>query len=364
MNSRGQSARAIGIDASNHFDRPATGVAVYAKCLANQLAESHPEQRFIWHLRSNRYFRSLRQALPRNVERRLAEEFPCHPAVGKVALFHGLNQRLPIGPRVSVATFHDLFAMTGEYSTRSFRDRFSRLAVETARRADHIIAISKHTANLVEQRLGYPRSNITVIHHGINALEAPRSAKRMEVLANFDILKPFVLSVGTLQARKNVESLVAAFEAAGAGRRLVLAGGVGYGGAQILQRIRDSPARSRICLLGHVSTLVLASLYREAEVLLFPSLDEGFGLPVVEAMANGLPVITSTTTAMPEVAGSAAVLVEPTRVDAISDGLARVLASQRLQADLRAKGLERAKQFNWRRCAEETWRVYERLLSA
>lgn len=359
----GRSARAIGIDAGNCFDRPPTGVAVYARNLTTELARSHPDQRFVWHLRSNRYLRSFRSRLPRNVTRRLGEGFPGHPAVGPVALFHGLNQRLPPpSDALMVATFHDLFAMTGDYSTRGFRERFAKLAVETARRANHIVAISEHTARLVEELLGCPRARVTVVHHGVEALDAPTQNETRSTLEDLNITPPFVLHMGTIQARKNVGRLVEAFEAAGAGRQLVLAGSIGYGGPDILSRIERSPARSRMRLPGHVGDKVRSCLYRSAECLLFPSLDEGFGLPVVEAMASGLPVITSDASALPEVAGDAALLVDPLDVDAIADGLARVLASAALRAELTAKGLERAKAFTWRRCADETWAAYQRLL--
>ena len=357
--------RAIGLDAGNWFDRPPTGVAVYARNLTRRLAESHPDQQFVWHLRSNRYLRSLRTALPSNASRRLAETFPGHPAVGRVGLFHGLNQRLPQGrlPR-TVATFHDLFAMTGDYSSAEFRERFSSLAAETAGRADHVIAISAHTARLVTDLLGYPRAQVTVVHHGAERLEPPEPSRAREILGRMGISAPFVLHMGTIQARKNVDRLVSAFEEAGEGRELVLAGSFGYGGPQLARRLERSPSRARIRLTGHVSDLARACLYSEAEVLLFPSLDEGFGLPVVEAMSSGLPVVTSNLSALPEVAGDAAVLVDPHDVGSIANGLGKVLSSPGLQAELKELGVRRARAFTWQRCADETWAVYQRLLAA
>ncbi len=355
--------RAIGLDAGNCFDRPPTGVAVYARNLTAELADLRPDQRFVWHLRSNRYLRSFRTRLPRNARRRLAESLPWHPSVGRVALFHGLNQRLPPGPLpLSVATFHDLFAMSGGYATAEFRSRFTRLAEETAIRANHIIAISAHTARLVTEQLCYPRECVTVVHHGVETLETPDGRLVQRVLEDLGVSRPFVLHVGTLQARKNIGRLVAAFEAAGQGRQLVLAGSLGYGAREIVERIEASPARSRVRMVGHVADTARACLYRSAEALLFPSLDEGFGLPAIEAMACGLPVVTSTAGALPEVAGDAAILVDPLSVDSIAEGLGRVLASHRLRAALAARGAARAGEFTWKRCAERTWEVYQRLL--
>ena len=352
----------IGIDAGNSLDRPPTGVAVYARNLISELARLHPEERFAWFYRSNRYCRSFRAPLPANVVRRLLEP----PGLGwrtrGLRLFHGLNQRLP--DRVSVprvATFHDLFALTGEYSTAEFRGRFAALARETARRADHVIAISAHTAKEVTDRLNVPAARISVVHHGAEPLDIPPKARRMSELRALGVRGPFVLHLGALQVRKNIARAVAAFEAAGGSTQLVLAGSLGFGAEGIVERIRKSPARDRVLLTGHVADEARASLYAEAEVLLFPSLEEGFGLPVVEAFAAGLPVIASNVSALPEVAGDAAVLVDPRDVDEIAGALERVLDDSELRAGLRRKGLARATGFTWERCARETWRVYRRL---
>ena len=171
-----------------------------------------------------------------------------------------------------------------------------------------------------------------------------------------------MLHVGALQVRKNVERLIAAFEACGRPGHLVLAGSLGFGSERILDTIRRSASRKRIVLAGHVSDGTRASLYAEAEALLFPSLDEGFGLPVVEAFSLGLPVVTSNVAAMPEVAGDAAVLVDPRDTDAIASGLEAVLNNAKLRSRLRQRGLARAGGFTWRKCAARTWEVYERLL--
>ncbi len=350
----------IGIDAGNCFDRPPTGVAAYARNLTSHLARAHPDQHFRWFFRSNRYFRTFGSRLPPNVKRRLLEESALLWTARGLRLFHGLNQRLPNGLRVpKVVTYHDLFAMTGDYSTEDFRERFSRLARETAERADHIVAVSAHTAEQVASRLGYSRSRITVVHHGTARLEVPPPASREAILRDIGVSRPFVLQVGTLQVRKNVERIVAAFEVAGGSAELVLAGSHGYGADGILARIERSRARDRIRLVGHVSNDVRASLYASAEALLFPSLEEGFGLPVVEAFSVGLPVIGSDVSAIPEVAGEAAILVDPLDTDAIAGALQRVLGDPAVRDELRRKGLERSAHFSWERCARETWDVYE-----
>ncbi len=353
----------IGIDVGNCLDRPPTGVAVYARNLIWELARLCPRERFAWFYRSNRYLRSFGAPLPPNARRRLLEGLPLRRSSRELQLFHGLNQRLPDGIRAPrIATFHDLFALTGEYSTAEFRERFAHLARETAERADHIIAVSDHTAGQVAGRLGFPRSQMTVVHHGAEPLDVPPPARCAAILRDLGVSRPFVLHVGTLQARKNVERVVAAFEAAGGSAELVLAGSGGYGADRILARIERSAARDRIRLAGHVADDVRACLYASAELLLFPSLEEGFGLPVVEAFSVGLPVIASKTSAVAEVAGDSAVLVDPFATDDIAGALEHVLECGSLRAELRRKGTARARQFTWERCAAETWQVYQRLV--
>ena len=353
----------IGIDAGNSLDRPPTGVAVYARNLLAELARAHPDERFAWFYRSNRYLRSIGGRLPPNARRRLLEDSVLFLSAQGLSLFHGLNQRLPARLRVPrVATFHDLFAMTGEYSTPQFRQRFAQLARETAERADHIIAVSQHTAALVADELAFPREAISVVHHGVETLETPGPESRRSVLRDLGVTRPFVLHVGSLQVRKNIERIVSAFESMGGALDLVLAGAAGFGADRIARRIDASPARARIRMPGHVEDQVRATLYAEAEALVFPSLEEGFGLPVVEAFSAGLPVVASNVSAVAEVAGDAALLVDPLDAEEIAGALERVVSDSALRAELRAKGLDRAKRFSWERCAAETWNVYRSLL--
>ena len=352
----------IGIDAGNSLDRLPTGVAVYARNLLAQLARAHADERFAWFYRSNRYLRSFSGKLPPNARRRLLEESVLYLTARGLSLFHGLNQRLPNRLRVPrVATFHDLFALTGEYSTPQFRQRFAHLARETATRADHVIAVSEHTAGLVADRLAFPRESISVVHHGVEALEIPKPETRRAVLRDLGVDRPFVLHVGSLQVRKNIEGIVSAFESMSGSLDLVLAGAAGYGADRIARRIQESPASSRIRMTGHVGDNVRATLYAEAEALVFPSFEEGFGLPVVEAFSVGLPVVASNVSAVAEVAGEAAILVDPFEPEGMATALERVVSDSALRAELRRKGLERAKRFSWERCAAETWDVYRSL---
>lgn len=339
----------IALDATYSIGDELSGVGVYSRALLFGLADAHPEVRFDFCYRPHRFFRARSEVLPRNARRRLLGG----PFGGRTAdLFHGLNQRLPRGrlPRVA-ATFHDLFVLSGEYSTPEFRARFAAQARDAAARADALIAVSEFTRSQVTGLLGVPPEKVRVVHHGVRKLVIPPLAR-----------ENIVLCVGAIQKRKNLTRLVEAFEAVDADWRLVLAGSGGYGAAEIEARIQASPARDRIQVTGYVSTHELARWYARASIFAFPSLDEGFGMPVLEAMAAGIPVLTSDRSALPEVAGNAALLVAPERTEAIAEGLRRLTQDSTLRQEFAKLGRERASLFSWDRAVHETWGVYTDLL--
>lgn len=314
------------------------------------MASLHPGQRFLWCYRTHRYLRSWREPLPPNCRRRLM--FESH--VPHCGLFHGLNQRLPnSGKQRLVVTFHDLFVLTGEYSSPEFRARFARQARDAAERADRIICVSDFTASQVRTLLQVPDSKLRVVWHGVHlpADPVPGDAER----------RPVILHVGAIQSRKNIVRLVEAFESMPSPWRLVLAGSEGYGAEAIRHRIADSPARQRIEMTGYIDDGRLEELYRTSRMLAFPSLDEGFGIPLLEAMAYGLPILTSNGSALREVAEGAALLVDPRKTAEIRDGMQTLARSEDLRQQLRRAGLERAKENSWANAAEKTWRVYQEL---
>jgi len=337
----------FGLDATYTLDSSPSGVALYSREIAFGIAKAHPESHFTFYYRPHRYFKSFGVPLPPNASRGFLAPMG--------ALFHGLNQRLPRfhrGP--SVATFHDLFVLTGEYSTPDFRARFAAQAQDAAARADMVIAVSEFTRGQVISLLGVEPSRVRVVHHGTRALAFPGgdSAPRQQV----------ILSVGALQKRKNVARLVEAFEAVDPAWRLVLIGSNGYGAAEIHARIAASPARDRISVLGYVTPEELAAWYARAMIFAFPSLDEGFGMPVLEAMAAGTPVLTSTRSALPEVAGEAALLADPEDTGALVHALQSLTRDEELRARFSRLGVERARLFTWEKAVEQTWNVYMDLL--
>jgi glycosyltransferase involved in cell wall biosynthesis len=308
------------------------------------LARAHPGEQFLFCYRPHRFLRSLREELPGNASRRLLRGVPAG-----VDLFHSLNQRLDGRARRTIATFHDLFVMTGDYSTPEFRQRFTQQAREAAERSDLIIAVSEFTAGQVEFLLGVERSRIRTVHHGVR-MPAPAVLPRENL----------ILQVGAIQRRKNIARLVRAFERTPAGWRLALAGPAnGFGAAEELAAVESSPRRADIDVLGYVSALELEALYNRAAIFAFPSLDEGFGMPVLDAMAHGVAVIASNRSALPEVVGDAGLLVDPLDADALADTLARLATNEALRRELAERGLRRAGTFTWDAAIERTWSVYK-----
>lgn len=337
----------IALDATYSLGRNLSGVGVYSREILYGLAAAHPDEEFLFCYRPHRFARSYRETLPGNAMRRLL--------IGKPPgdLFHALNQRVDQRARKTVSTFHDLFVLTGEYSTPEFRARFAEQARGAAERSDAIIAVSRFTAEHVENLLGVPAARIRVVPHGVHIPEKTTGPR-----------ENLVLFVGAIQKRKNVSRLIQAFEQIPDSWRLALAGAPdGFGAADELRLIETSPKRNSIDVLGYVPAQELARLYQRASILAFPSLDEGFGMTVLEAMANGVAVLTSNRSALPEVAGDAALLVDPQDTDAIARALTSLANDASLRVDLAQRGLERARQFSWQAAVEKTWKVYRELLN-
>jgi glycosyltransferase involved in cell wall biosynthesis len=339
----------IALDATYSLGRNLSGVGVYSREMLFGLARAHPRQRFRFYYRPHRLFESFSDKLPSNASRRLLLGAP------RADLFHALNQRVDRPARRTVSTFHDLFVMTGEYSTPEFRARFTEQARQAADRSDAIIAVSQFTASQVERLLGVEPARIHVVPHGVRMPARQEAAQRENL----------ILFVGVIQRRKNLARLVKAFESLPAGWRLGLAGATqGYGALEELRAVEESPRRADIDLLGHLTTEQLTGLYARARIFAFPSLDEGFGMPILEAMAHGIPVITSRSSAMPEVTGDAAVLVDPMNVDELADGLVRLAADSALREELIGRGRARALQFTWDSAVAKTWEVYQKVMAA
>lgn len=334
----------IALDATYSLGLALSGVGVYSREILQGLAAAHPAQTWDWFYRSNRYWRARRLPKPANVTRRfLSESWGSRSAT----LFHGLNQRLPKRRfRRQIATFHDLFVLSGEYSTPDFRARFALQAQEAAAAADLIIAVSAFTASQVEHYLNVENSRIRVIHHGVIPRPIPRLPR-----------EKVVLCVGAIQKRKNQAMLIRAFRALPEDWTLVLAGSRGYGSDAALLDAND-----RVQVTGYLTEEEIAAWYARASIFAFPSLDEGFGMPILEAMAAGVPVIAGNRSALPEVCGDAAEQIDPRSEEQLASALLRLATDESRRNELIARGLDRAKQFPWAKAVAKTQSVYDELL--
>ena len=271
-----------------------------------------------------------------------------------------------VHPRASVATIHDLGHL---YFPEAYpKATLKYLAWSTkhnVKHAAHLLADSEATKRDIIQHFQVPDDRITVVYPGVSPQFSVdyAAADLTAVRAEYGIDGPYVLYVGTLQPRKNVERLIEAFalakRTAGFPERLVLAGRMGWLPEGIMRRLKD--LGEAVTLAGYVPETDLGALYAGATAFVLPSLFEGFGMPVIEAMASGTPVIAANAASLPEVAGDAALLFDPYSTDELAEALSRLCSDQDLRAELRARGRTRARTFTWELAAKRTLEVLERV---
>jgi glycosyltransferase involved in cell wall biosynthesis len=294
-----------------------------------------------------------RPALPLEIGSKDLLHSPVHAAVPP----KGPDQRL-------VVTVHDLaFLVHPELYPPRWRLMYRAGLLRTARRADAVITVSRHTAEDLARRTRLAPRKIHVIPLAASLPSA--SADVDEVLSRLKVPSPYVLFVGTLEPRKNVVRLIRAYRrlaARGAPHALVLAGPMGWR-HQGLMRELSAEAPGRIVLTGSTGPQDLDALYRGASAFVYPSLYEGFGLPVLEAMARGTPCVVSIASSLPEVAGEAAVPVDPRSVGGLAEAMERVINDGDLAERLRQAGRARAAGFSWEETARRTLEVYKSALS-
>ncbi len=287
----------------------------------------------------------------------------------RIDVLHSTHHHTPVVRRVAakrVVTMHDVtFLVLPERYPLVRRLYMSTLTRLAARVADRIIVPSQATREGVLARLGVEGDHVRVIPDAAGEQFTPSSADEVDrVRSAYGLQGDYVLSVGSLEPGKNRGSLlraVAKLRDEGVDCTLAIAGQRGwrYEGDEVLTQ--QLGLGERVRFLGYVPSADLPPLYTGAALFAFPSLYEGFGLPILEAMGCGTPVVTSDVSSMPEAAGDAALLVDPLDVDAIAVALRRLLTDDPLRADLRERGLRRAAEFSWRRTAQETLAAYEEL---
>jgi glycosyltransferase involved in cell wall biosynthesis len=249
-----------------------------------------------------------------------------------------------------------------------FRSIKNMLWTRAANWADEVITISEHSKLELSKWAGIPLNKITVIPLAVDErwyTDIPQHSIDT-VRAKYDLPETFFISVGTLQPRKNVESTIRAHRALTHAERLrtplIIIGRAGWKCEEILKLINEDSASGAVRWLQHVPDADLLPVLKCATALVFPSLGEGFGLPVLEAFAANVPVIASNTTSLPEVTGDAALAIDPLNVDQIAEAMKRVLVDKALSNNLKMLGQLRARQFTWQACADATLAVYQRMV--
>lgn len=288
----------------------------------------------------------------------------------EITLFHGAVNALPLSWRgPSVVTILDLtFLRMPEAFGRANRTYLRSMVRLASRRADRVITISEATRKDVIRLLGTPPGRVVTVHCGVDARFTPtEDAGAIALLRErYNLPQEFILYLGTIEPRKNLVRLIDAYtelrERGLTDWPLVLAGGRGWGEEAILERAALSDASQSIRFVGFVPEGEIPLWYNAAALFVYPSEYEGFGLPVLEALACGTPAIASNSSSLPEVAGNAAVLVDPTDVDAIADGMQRLIEDPSLRSHLATEGPQRARFFSWARMAEQTLGVYRSVL--
>lgn len=280
-------------------------------------------------------------------------------------IVHATYVAPPFLPGRLVFTLHDLSPFSNpEFYPPAIRLRLQRGFAQSIRRADEIICVSEFTLQHLAERFPTEAARARVIHHGVDDIyRRVRTSDEIEqVLGRLQVRRPYILCLGKLQARKNTIRIIEAFhqlkKETRAPHKLVMAGRKMWTSSEVYPLVRRLGLEDDIVFPGHVADNDLPALYRGAEVLVFPSLFEGFGMPVLEAMASGCPVVTSNVTSLPEVAGDAAVLVDPTRTEDIANGIHSVLRDGGFRNQLIERGLIRASHYTWARTAAEVMKVY------
>ncbi len=292
----------------------------------------------------------------------------------KIDVYHGVcNFELPLRNVCrSVVTIHDLVPLHFPHLVpRKHRLFFTLCMKRAARTADLIITDSHHSKQDIMQHLNVPEQKIRVIYLGYDppSQNGYDEAALQDIMNKYHIRQPYLLFVGVIEPKKNLERLIEAYallqqeDTAAKGLQLVIAGGKGWFTEQLYRNVQHIQGEHQIMFTGFVPDADLPYLYKGAEVFVFPSIYEGFGLPVLEAMSYNTPVVTSNTSSLPEIAGDAAVLVDPSSPASIAQGINSVLSDSAKRNLMRQAGRRQARQFSWQRTAEQTYKVYQEVFT-
>ncbi len=300
---------------------------------------------------------------------RLRAPLPVEWWTGDVDIFHAPNFLLPPVRRAkTLLTIHDLaFLVRPQYAFPDLRRFLERAAPRAIARADHILADSEASRQDAIRLFGLAPERVTVVGAGVEPRFRPLPRAATEaVRAKYGLDWPFALSVSTIEPRKNFDGLVRAFaqarRASGFPHHLVIAGGKGWLYEPVFRAVEEANAGDFVHFLGYAPDADLPALYNLADLFVFPSHYEGFGLPVLEALACGVATLCTDTSSLPEIAGDAAMLIPTDDHDALAAGLIRLLTDADARAELARRGPAQAARFTWDAAARKLWDAYQALM--
>jgi len=290
----------------------------------------------------------------------------------RLDVYHGPNFVVPLAaPCPTVVTVHDLSSFIMREKHRWMNNVIQRVLVPpSARRSRAIIAVSETTRNDVVRILGVPERKIRVIPEAVDRIFEPveDNVSRDRVLRKLGLPQKYILFLGTLEPRKNIPTLMEAYarliHSGDIDHWLVLAGGQGWGGDAIQQKMRSLGIEAHVKFTGYVDREDMPALYSMADVFVYPSLYEGFGLPPLEAMACGIPTIVSDGSSLNSVVADAGLKIDPLNVSSLADAMRRVLFDQSLRRELVHRGKKRVQCYSWEATARETLALYQEVVSA
>lgn len=365
----------VGIDIHAIGSRQ-TGNETYVRNLVEQLIllqepaldlglyHTHPDAAPQWRDRCRRVW-------PAPASLRIPLGFPAVLARDRIDVAHFQYVMPPLCPCPAVVMIHDIsYEFHPEYFHPLARRRMQLLIPLSARRSARVLTVSEFSKRQIVERYRIPEEKITVTHNGVAPhFRALTDADRLATtLRRQGLRRPYILAVGNLQPRKNLERLVRVYASLRKRelieQELVLVGQLHWKGSAVLAAIEASGCAEQVRVTGYVDEEDLVALYNGADLFAYPSLYEGFGLPVIEAMACGTPVITSRTASLPEIAGDAAVLVDPGSDGELEAALLRLCGDAEQRRELRERGLARSRLFDWKRGAEQTLAVFKRAVAA
>jgi glycosyltransferase involved in cell wall biosynthesis len=280
-------------------------------------------------------------------------------------IIHGPAMLSPTrSPMPIVLTILDLYIMRHKNSFPLwYRILMNYVLPKIMNSSSRIIAISQFTKQeILDLFPNIPESKITVTLLGVDALFTRRQEEEeLQIKKKYSLIKPFIIAVSTIEPRKNIKNLIKSFALIKEKieHDLVLVGAYGWKSKDLMEMINKMNLKERIKFLGFIRRKELPALYSAADIFVYPSLYEGFGLPLLEAMACGCPVITSNCASMPEVVGTAAIKINPRNIEELSFALETLISDDDKKEALRVEGMKRASGFSWQQCAQKTIEVYE-----